>query len=193
MQLPSLDIQSTDAYIGLRSERPGLRIRQQSADLQIRQEHTGLIEISRTASKLFIDQTEAFADANLKTSLRMASEFVTRGASEAAKYVAKTAQQGDQMMRIENGYGAFARIAKVNSERKPLETALGYMPKSAFRVSFDYQPSKLSIRAPFKEAEITVNRRAPQVEIPKWQTEAYMRQKNQISFQAVGAVVNRGL
>ncbi len=67
------------------------------------------------------------------------------------------------------------------------------MPRSMSQVKFNYQPSEISIDAPFKEVEITVNRRAPQIEIPKWQTEAYIRQKNQISFQAVGTNVNRGL
>ncbi len=112
MRLSSLDIQSTDAYTGLRSERPPMRIRQQSADLHIHQEHVGLIEISKTASKLFIDQTEAFADANLKSPLRMASEFWNHSKSHVAEYLAKTAQQGNQMMKIENGFGAFAQIAK---------------------------------------------------------------------------------
>ncbi|TWI59948.1 DUF6470 family protein [Halalkalibacter nanhaiisediminis] len=193
MRLPSLDIQATDAYIGLRSTRPDMRIRQQSADLQIHQEHVGLIEISKTASKLFIDQTQAFAEANLKTPLRMASDFLKKTESHVAEYLAKTVQQGNQMMRIENGNGALAQIAKAKGERPPVQTTFANMPRSMSSVKFDYQPSEISVNAPFKEAEITVNRRAPQIEIPKWQTEAYMRQKNQISFQAVGVNVNRSL
>ncbi|NEU30258.1 hypothetical protein GN156_05615 [bacterium LRH843] len=193
MNVPSIRIQSTDAQIGLRMNRPDMRIKQQNADLQIRQQHVGLIEISKTASKLHIDQTEAFADANLKSPLRMANEFWQKTTNEVMQYIAKTAQDGNQMLKIENGSGAIQRIAKANSERPPLQATFGYMPRSMSQVKFNYEPSKITMKAPYKEPDITVNLRPPQIEIPKWQTEAYMRQKNGISFEAVGGKVNLGL
>ncbi|GAE33031.1 DUF6470 family protein [Halalkalibacter akibai] len=193
MQLTSLHIHQNDAKIGLNSSRPGPQIKQQAPDMQIKQNHNNLIEISTTASQMFIDQTEAFADANLKHPLRVANEQAGKALQQVSKYVAKTAQQGDQMMKIENGTGAFARIAKVNSEPAPVQVNIGYMPKSADRVKFDFQPAKVNIRAREYQTEIHVNRRDPQIHMPKWQTETYIRQKNQISFQAVGSTVNRGL
>ncbi|MCL7746738.1 DUF6470 family protein [Halalkalibacter alkaliphilus] len=193
MQLATIDIQKQDAYIGLNSHRPGLQLKQEHADMHIDQQLSAILEISTTASKLFIDQTEAFADANLKTSLRMASEFFSRSNAVVSQYVAKTAQQGEQLKRIENGTGALAQIAKVNSQIPEKEVTLGYMPKSMSQVKFDYQPASLSVRAPYKEVDVNVNRRPPQIEIPKWQTETYVQQKNQISFQAVGGNVNMGL
>ncbi|WP_100405457.1 DUF6470 family protein [Bacillus solitudinis] len=192
MQVPHLDIQSNDAYIGLRSQRPGPQIRQHQADLQIRQQHSS-IEISTTASKLYIDQTEAFADANLKSPLRMANEFWAKSESHVAQHIAKRSQQGEMMKKIENGFGAFAQIAKANSEKPMKQVVLGSMPKSAFHVKFDYQPAEVKVHAPTKQPEITVNRRDPDIQIPKWQTETYVRQKNSISFQAVGMAVNQGL
>ncbi|WP_227937251.1 DUF6470 family protein [Alkalihalobacillus deserti] len=193
MQLTSLNIQQTDARIGLSSSRPGPQIRQQAADMQIRQNHNNLIEISTTASKMHIDQTEAFADANLKSSLRVANEAAARALQQVSSFVAKTAQQGDQLMRIENGTGAITRIAKANSEPTPKQFNIGYMPKSADRVKFVFQPAQVNIKARTNETDIIVNRRAPQIEMPKWQSDVYIKQKNQISFEAVGGTVNRGL
>ena len=193
MQLTSLHIQQNDARIGLRSSRPGPQIKQQAADMQIRQNHNNLIEISTTASQMHIDQTEAFADANLKSPIRVANETAAKALQQASQYVAKTAQQGDQLMKIENGNGAIARIAKVNSDPAPKQVNIGYMPKSADRVKFNFQPAQVNIRAREHETDIIVNRRAPHIEMPKWQSEVYIRQKNHIAFQAVGGQVNLGL
>lgn len=192
MQLPSLNIQKTDAYIGLHLQRPGLQIRQRNADLQILQDPVGM-EMRTSKPKLSIDQTEAFADANLKTPLRLANDFWAKTESVVSQYVAKTALEGEQLKSIENGTGVIQRIAKQRSERPIPEINIGYMPRSMNRVRFDYRPSEVTIHAPFKEAEISVTRRAPQIEIPKWQTDVYVRQKNQISFEAVGVNVDRGL
>lgn len=194
MQLTSLQIQQSDARIGLSSNRPGPQIKQQAADMQIQQNHNNLIEISTTASQMHIDQTEAFADANLKSPLRVANETAAKALQQVSKYVAKTAQQGDQLMKIEKGTGAFAQIAKANSERAPKQANIGYMPKTADRVTFQFQPAQVNTQARENETDITVNRRAPQIEMPKWQSDVYIRQKNQISFQAVvGGQVNLGL
>ncbi|MFC0559286.1 DUF6470 family protein [Halalkalibacter alkalisediminis] len=193
MQLTSLHIQQNDAKIGIRSSRPGPQIRQQGPDMQIRQNHHNLIEISTTASKMHIDQTEAFADANLKSPIRVASETAAKAMQQVSKFFAKTAQQGDQLMKIENGPGAIARMAKINSEPARVQVNIGYMPKSPDRVKFHFEPAQVNIRARVKDTEITVNRRAPQIEMPKWQSDVYIRQKNQISFQPVGDHVNLGL
>jgi hypothetical protein len=168
-------------------------MKQAGPDLRLKQEHQGLIEISTAAAKLYIDQTEAFADANLKSPLRLGNEFASKALSQASEYVAKTAQQGEQLKRIENGNGAIAQIAKQNSEIASPEAVPGYMPRSMSRVKFDYQPSEVTVKAANKPVQINVNRRDPQIEIPKWQTDAYIQQKNQISFQVVGGHVNRGL
>ncbi len=189
----ALDIQKQDAYIGLRSNRPNIRIQQNQADMHIRQKHSGIIEISTTASQLFIDQTEAFADANLKSPLRVANEFWQKAQSTASQYVAQKAQEGEQLKHIENGQGAIAHIAKANSQLTKTEVGLGFMPTSMSQVKFDYQPSRVSLHAPYQEVEISVQKRPPQIDIPKWQVEAYVQQKNQISFRAVGGNVNMGL
>ncbi len=189
--LPSLHIETNDAEIGLHSQRPPMQIKQEQAELRIKQKHVDIIEISKTASQLYIDQTEAFADANLKSPLRMANEFWQKTKGEVLNYLAKTVQEGDEMMRIENGGGAIPRIAAQNSQITPSETTLAYMPRSMSQVKFSYVPSELTIKAPYDEPEITVTLRPPQIEIPTWQTNAYIKQKNRIHIEVVGANVDK--
>lgn len=54
-------------------------------------------------SPVNIDQTEAFAAMDLKGPLRRADDYVADALATFSSNVKRRAQQGDQMMRIENG------------------------------------------------------------------------------------------
>ncbi|WP_062050211.1 DUF6470 family protein [Bacillus sp. JCM 19034] len=193
MQQVQLHIDQTLAQTGLRSVQPPMQIKQHQADLQISQEHTNLVEISTTARRLYIDQTEAFADANLKTPLRLSNEFYQRIRGTVMNYVAKTAREGEQLKKIENGNHAITHIAAQRGSRPQKQANIAYMPNSMSKVSFDYQPSEVHIRARKSEANIHVTPQKPEIDIPKWGVDIYLQQKNQIAFQAVGTNVDRGL
>ncbi|WP_209121471.1 DUF6470 family protein [Alkalihalobacillus sp. BA299] len=192
MELAQLNISTTRAEIAIQSQKPLMRIQQQHADFKIRQPHTDHIQISKRASKLYIDQAQSFADANLKGISRFLNDVVQNGEQKALQYIAKIAQQGDQLMKIENGQGALQQIAKTNSQLKTYDFNVGSMPRP-FSVKFNYDPGEINITANRGEVKVQVKPNPTRVEIPKWQTEAYMTQKNKISFQAVGALVNKGL
>ncbi|KMJ56039.1 hypothetical protein AB685_24040 [Bacillus sp. LL01] len=193
MKLASLEIRSTRAQTAQQTERGTLRIKQHQAGMQINHKKD-VIEINTTYPKLSIDQTEAFADANLKSGLRLAKEFYASASSQVSEHIAKKRQEGDQMMRIEHGYGgAFSRIAKQNSTKSQPQLHVVNMPRSVDQTKIHFQPSQISFNVPRHVADITINRREPDIHMPKWQTDTYLRQKNSISFQAVGASINRGL
>ncbi|OLS39023.1 hypothetical protein BTR22_05110 [Alkalihalophilus pseudofirmus] len=193
MRVPHIAIQSIDAYIGIRSNKPHPQMKQHTADLQIRQTHTGIIEINTKSAELSIDQTQAFAEANLKTPFRLADEFYQRAQQKAAEHLTKRRQQGDQMMKIENGFGVLARLAKVNSEKPQGQLQTVNMPRSVSSTKIHFEPAQVSFRVPNHQTDIKVNRREPDIHIPKWQTETYVKQKNSISFQAVGAAIDSSL
>jgi hypothetical protein len=67
------------------------------------------------------------------------------------------------------------------------------MPRSIFQTNIHFQRGEVSFKVPNHELDINVNRREPDIQMPKWQTDTYRRQKNSISFQAVAASINRGL
>lgn len=193
MNVPNLEISSKYAYIGINSQRPPMSIRQKPADLQISQTHVENVHITKTDGKLLIDQSEAFASVGSKPPLQRAKEFYAKSAAHVAKYVAKTAQQGDQLMRIENnGFGKFAQIAASDSQLMNHEVDLRLSPKP-LSVKINYQPGTIKVNVNPDRVDIKVNKNDPQITIPKWQTDVYVRQKNQLSIRAVGLNINRGL
>ena len=192
MQLPMLQIESAQAQLGFRSHRPHMQIKQRHADLQIDQEFAE-INMSRTKPRLSIDQTEAFADANLKGALRQHEEFFQSGQRKYMEYLAKTVRQGDQLMRIEHGLNKYPQIIKQDHNTPPKQVEIGWMPRTADRIKINFQPSELKVDVRIKEPTFRVQINDPQIQIPKWQTDTYVKQKNSIRFNVVGGNVNKGL
>lgn len=193
MDLARLDISTVQAQTGLQNQRHQMSIKQPNADIQIDQELNGTFRISTTASKLLIDQTEAFADADLKGPMRRVDEFAARSRQNAMQYVAKKIQQGEQLKKIENGGNAIASLAKQNSERAPKQYNVAMVPEHMGKVSFNLQPSEVSIKVDWPEPSIRVQRNDPQITIPRWETNAYLQQKNNINFSVTGGSINRQL
>lgn len=190
MQLPSLQISSVHGKIGMKAHRPHIQIQQHDPGFSMKQQHAQ-IEISTQASRLTIDQTEAFASANSKHIYRLNKEFVAKAMNNARETTSKYASQGDQLMRIENGGEVIPHLAKVNSTLfSDKEFNIGLMPRP-FSVKINYQPSKVSVNVKGGSVDIRAEKREPTIQHRPWQTDVYMRQKNQITFQAVGLQVNR--
>lgn len=189
MNFPTINYTITNAELGLRHIRPEARIRQPQADLEITQPQADL-QIKVTPSKLNIDQSEAFADMDYKGPLRRTREWVEKALQEYNSNVSRTAQQGDQMMRIENGGGAIPRIAKENGEPPLKEQGLGYLPKDRFRVKIDYQPAELEVKVTPREPIINSRMNKPIIDIPRWQVNHYMKQMPSVEFETVGQQVD---
>lgn len=194
MQLPSLSISTTDAQIGMRSYRPPVSISQRSADMTIQTENIlDTIRVSRTASQLFIDQTEAFADADVKSPLRRATEFAQGTTQKLYEYMAKKRQEGDQLMKIEHGTGQIARIAMERGKLFDFHFDYKQIPKGMDRVNIHFAPSELTYDVRPVQQSISVQKNDPDIEIKKWQTDVYLRQKESINIDVIGLNVNKGL
>ncbi|WP_218240882.1 DUF6470 family protein, partial [Pseudomonas sp. 2822-17] len=88
MNLPQVLIETGRAEIGQQNSRPQMTISQRNAIMSVDQDLAGRLHISTTASKLFIDQTEAFADADLKGPLRRVKEDAAKGMQNISQYIA---------------------------------------------------------------------------------------------------------
>ncbi len=191
MQVPHLQISSAHGQIGMNHHRPHIEIQQHDADLTIKQEHVATLQISQKAAKLSIDQTEAFADANLKGPLRSSNEFITKAKQNIMQYISKKSREGDQLMGIENGGEMIPRVAAQNSQLfPPVEVNMVQMPRP-FQVKIHFEPNDLEIRVHKIEPDINVTKREPTIQHRPWQVNTYMRQKESITFEAVGVQVNQ--
>ncbi len=184
MQLPQIKIESQQAQIGIQTSQSFLQIEQPQAEMQIRQPQPKL-KINKTPSKLTIDQTEAWAAMDIKPILQRIREEAAKGKQSWLQYIGETAQQGDQMMKVENGGNSIPRLAKVNSENGPIETNIGWVPP-AFSVKFNYQPSKLHINFETSQALIDVKPNQPKFHYIPTDINIYLKQKNALKIDFVG-------
>lgn len=194
MDLPRIEIHTVRAETGIQTERPPMSIRQRPADIEIDQDLVGTFRISTTASKLYIDQSEAFADADLKGPLRRNREMVQKAHENVMEYIAKTARQGERLKRIEHGGNALAEIAREKGERKQFSYNIANVPKNAFRVKFHYVPSEVHVDIDWPDPEIRVKTNEPEIHIPRWRANVYLKQKNSIHFSVVqGETIDKKL
>ncbi|WP_204412601.1 DUF6470 family protein [Bacillus tianshenii] len=147
MLFPQIRLESSFAQTELSVRKPVQEIQQPKAEMIIEQPKAELI-IDRTASRLSIDQTKAREDMDLKSVGRRIEEAAQQGYQDWLEGMARVAQDGNEMMRIEHGGGAIVRQAKRNSEGSQDQFNIGWIP-SHFSVKIDYDPGRVEIR--FKE------------------------------------------
>ncbi|AOM81902.1 DUF6470 family protein [Salisediminibacterium beveridgei] len=190
MDLPRIAIQSTQAQTAVQTSRPPMSISQQNADMQIDNALSGRFRMSQEFVEISIDQTEAFADADVKSIFRRNDEWAQRAMQQALQYAAKTARQGEQLKKIENQGDVIPELARQDGERAPKEYNYGAVPSSMDKVQFGYQPGDIQVDVDWPDANIRVQRHEPQVSIPRWETNVYLQQKNTIRFDVTGNTIN---
>lgn len=180
MKLPQIRLQSTLAQLGLEIEKPVQRIEQPKADLSIEQPRADLT-IERTQGKLTIDQTEAWADMNLKSVFRRTKEFAMKGYEDWLAGMARVAQQGDELMRIEDDGNPLITQAQINSVDEPFEYNVGWIPKP-LRVRYHYEPAQLTFRWQIREPVIQAIPRQPIHQYTPGKVRGYMARDHELTI-----------
>jgi hypothetical protein len=143
MRLPQIRMESTYAKIELNSRKGQQEIEQPSARLSIQQPKAEM-EVEKIPSRLTIDQSRARADVDLKSASQRIEEAAQQGYQDLLEGIARRAQEGEAMMKIENGGGAIAQLAKQHKVLPEHEFGLGWIP-SVGSVRVDYDPGRLDI------------------------------------------------
>ncbi len=143
MNIPKLQVQTTKGQIGLKIQKPQQHIEQPNADLQL-QQPKAKVTIDTTKSKLSIDTTEARADLDLKSSGRRAVEFADTSLQKAMEGLARRAQEGDELMKIENQGNPIAEQAKRRGKQPYSSINIKFIPsQGSVKVNFD--PAKVDV------------------------------------------------
>ncbi|WP_353854442.1 DUF6470 family protein [Bacillus sp. Bos-x628] len=143
MQIPRLLMQQKYAKLQMSTTPSRQVIEQPRADLEIEQPKA-VMNITRTPSKLTIDQSEAFADMDLKSIFRRSEEWAAEGKRAVGEGMGRRAEEGSELIKIEDGGNAIAEFAKINGGPSAKEFTIGVIP-SFFSVKVNYQPSELQI------------------------------------------------
>lgn len=143
MNFPQITMHSTYGQIEINTQNASLSSEQPPADLNIEQPKAEMI-INRTPPWLTIDQSRARADVDLKSARQRIEEAAQQGHQSAAEGIARRAQEGEELMKIENGGGVIAQQAKQRRIVPEHEFGIGWVP-SVGSVKFDYNPGQLDI------------------------------------------------
>lgn len=143
MNIPKLQVQTTKGQLGLTIQRPQQEMQQPKAELDLQQPQAKM-SINTTQSMLSIDATEARADVDLKSSFRRTSEVAQYSIQEALNGLARVAQEGDDLMKIENGGNPIVEHAKRRGKQPYSSINIKFIPNHG-SVKIDFQPAQVDI------------------------------------------------
>ncbi|GGC83003.1 hypothetical protein GCM10007216_11970 [Thalassobacillus devorans] len=177
MEFPQIRLSSERAYLGIRVERGHQSIEQPKAELHIQQPKADM-SIKQLPGKLTIDQTNAWQNLGLKSSRVRTEETADHAKRTVLEGTARMAEEGDELMRIENGGEPLADQAARNAIWQ-FDYPLDGMPVYDL-VSIDYQAN---------EPEISFTKNEPVIEaVPQKVRYDYQPRKVEVFMQKYGAL-----
>ncbi|MDQ0214954.1 hypothetical protein J2S13_001353 [Oikeobacillus pervagus] len=163
MELPQIRLFSQTAKIQLNIEQPKQSIEQPPAELDL-QQPPAEITYERTPAQLTIDQTKAREDMDLKHISKRIEEFAQLGYQDWLEGMTRVAQEGTELMKIENGGNPIVDQAKRRSERPYRQLGITWIP-SANSVSVHFEPAKIKLNV---KTNKVINNTRPQKPIHEY-------------------------
>ncbi|WP_349408636.1 DUF6470 family protein [Pseudalkalibacillus sp. SCS-8] len=183
LSIPKIQIQSTKGLIGLRTTSATQEIRQPKA-VQSIQQPKAEINIETTSGKLTIDQTQAWNDMDLKSVFVRTDEAAQLGKEALLDGISRRAQEGEDLMRIENQNDPIPEHARINSSEEMKEWNIGWIP-SAESVKIDYIPAKVEVDIKQNEPIIKTEISKPVHNYQPGKVEVYMKQQSSIQIDFI--------
>jgi hypothetical protein len=183
MRIQQLRMEATFAKLAISNEPAQLEITQPPAEMTIEQPKPEL-EINVIRPRLTIDQSQAWAEMNLKHVFRLIEDAAKDGYETWLAYVATVSAQGDELMKIENGGDVIAEQAQANSEGPPLEFNIGFVP-SPFSVKIDYEPGKMIMDWKIHKPLIDVKPHHPVIHYKQGAVHIDLAQRNSLRIDVV--------
>lgn len=144
MNIPQIQLQTTRGQIALTTQKPVQQIEQPKADLDLQQPKAEM-SIRTTKSKLTIDSTEMRESLDLKSSRSRTAEFAQSSKQTAMEGLARRAQEGGELMKIENGGNPIVEQAKITGRQPYSSLGIKFIPQ-ADSVKINFTPGTVDIR-----------------------------------------------
>jgi len=181
MKLPQIRIQSQMAQIQIQKTDAQQQISQPRAELKIQQPKAE-VSIRTTPGKLNIDQTQAWEDMNLMHISKRIEKYADDGKAAVLQGIARRAQQGDELMRIENGGNPLISQAIQNGHDQQKSLGIKFIP-SHFSVKTSYQPAEVNIDVQINRPIIEATPRKPQFEYQPGKVETSLKQRQDLEIR----------
>lgn len=172
MYMPKLHLQSNMGRIGIDSSKAFLELAQPRAELSIEQP-AAQIDIETKNGVLHIDQTEAFAEAGLKSVKRSIQEHAQDGYQAYLEGIGRRASQGSELMRIEDGGNAIIQQAEANAYNALKELGLTFIP-GPFSVQIEYEKGSVDIQVITESPRIEAHTRPVETNYVQGDISIYM-------------------
>jgi hypothetical protein len=173
-QMGRIRIEQTPARIEMRQPRAHQSIEQPKAEMNI----------TRTQGKLTIDQTQAWEERNLMSTPRFVEKHAQESRQAIHEGVARRAEQGSQLVKIEQGGNVIAEQARENGSRKIGNFGIKYVP-SPFSVKIHYEPGELNIDIQPRKPNIHVETYKPEISFERGTVNITMEQYPQLEISVV--------
>lgn len=174
VRVPQIRMQSQFAKIGMEQQFASLNIQQPKADLTIEQHHAKMA-IEAPQGELIIDQSQAWEEVNLMSTPRLIEKQGAEGLQAAAEGAARRAEQGDELMKIEQTNHPTYSQALENGFRQQKSLSLKYIP-SPFAVKIDYIPAEVHIEFITQAPTIVAVQNRPIIDFEPSVLNIYMEQ-----------------
>lgn len=173
MEIPKLHIETTKGMLGQSTTRPMQRIEQPVASLSIEQPKA-IQTFQTTQPKLSINSIQARADVDLKSISKRWDEVASYSRQSLLEGMARRAQQGAEMMSIENGGNPFASQAK-QTGRQMKSLGIKFIP-SYGSVKIDFTPGNVNIQTEQQKPIISAQANKPIIDFVPGKVKAEMIQ-----------------
>jgi len=183
MNIPQIRMQSQMAQIEISQTAAKQTMKQPAAEMSIQQPEASL-SIQTTPSRLQIDQTQAWEDMNIMHIMRRNEKFAEEGLQAVQEGMAKKAEQGRELMMIENEGTPIIDQAITNSKDPEKQLGITFIP-SPFSVKIHFEPSDVEIDAQVNKPVIEVERNYPQIHYEPGSVDIRMKQFQELNIDFI--------
>lgn len=152
VNIPKLQVHSTKAQIELNIQKPVQQIEQPNATLDL-QLPKAVQTMETTKPQLTIDTEQARADLDLKSSSRRVAEVAQYSKQTALDGTGRRAQEGNELMHIENGGSPISSKAKQTGRQPYSSLSIKFIPSHG-SVKVNFEPGSVDIKV---EAQQVIN------------------------------------
>lgn len=186
MNMPKLQIQTTNAQISMSTTKSKQMIQQPAATVQMKQPQADM-EIITTPGTLTIDQSQAWADMDRINILQRNREAAAKAVQKAWEGIGRRASEGRELAAIHKGGNPIVEQAARHTRRN-YETGLGWIPSHG-SVKIDYRPGDVKIQANERPVEYNARINKPVMTYQPSEVNIQLKQKPSIDIQVVNKTI----
>ncbi|MEJ6950166.1 DUF6470 family protein [Natronospora cellulosivora (SeqCode)] len=185
MNIPQIQINQQFAQTGINIEKGDLRIEQPDADMNIRQP-AAIVEISQEDTFVEIDNYPPRSDMHMKNNTDYLHYRRNSIDQQHMEFLARTARNGDRLMKIESEGNSIEQIAVEETFDGPVDLTVAYLSGPKFR----HVPAELNIEIQPRGAEINFTPNKPLIDINRSRVNVHMMRYNNIDISVRGNNLN---